>query len=182
MSAEGLSPTASENMARGTDITSSDKMSIDVKFQKETLLTGTNSSGRDITEVIKQNGSTEGSRLQLGELVLSPPKMTPFRDYSKAIQKWEGKVISLSDDTFRAVLTPILGDKLEQEAEIYVQDVTPDERLFIEPGAIFYWSIGYLERPSGRVRESVIRFRRLPMWTDNEVKKAGRGLTIYFNE
>jgi len=169
-------------VAKGTDITSSDKRSIDMRFQKETLLAGTNSSGRDITEARKQNGSTEGSRVQLGELVLSPPKTTPFREYSKAIQKWEGKVISLSGDTFRATLSPIVGDKLEQEAEIYVQDVTPDERSFIEPGAIFYWSIGYLERPSGRVRESIIRFRRLPMWTDNEVKKAGRDLTVYFNE
>ena len=182
MSVEGLSPTASENVAKGTDITSSDKRSIDVKFQKETLLTGTNISRRDITEAIKQNGSTEGARLQLEELVLSPPKVTPFREYFKAIQKWEGKVISLSGDTFKATLSPIVGDELEQEAEIYVQDVTPDERSLIEPGAIFYWSIGYLERPSGRVRESVLRFRRLPMWMDNEVKKAGRDLTVYFNE
>jgi hypothetical protein len=182
MSVEGLSSTASENVAKATDITLSDNRSVDVKFQKETLLTGANSSGRDITEAIKQNGSTEGSRLTLRELVLSPPKTAPFREYFKAIQKWEGKVVSLSGDTFRATLSPIVGEELEQEAEIYVQDVTPDERSFIEPGAIFYWSIGYLERPSGRVRESVIRFRRLPMWTDNEVKEAGRDLTIYFNE
>lgn len=182
MSVEGSSATASENVARKIDITSSAKDAIDLKFQKESLLSGINSSRRDTTQLIKQNGSTEGARLQVGELMLAPPKMTPFKEYFKAIQKWEGKVVSLSTDTFRAILSPLVGERIEQEAEIYVQDVTPDERSLIEPGAIFYWSIGYLERPSGRVRESVIRFRRLPTWTNFEVTQVGKDLASYFTE
>ncbi len=183
MSIEGQSPVASGNVVRDPDITSSYAEDVDRRFQKEMLLTGTNVAGYDVTELKKQNGSTEGSELRLGELVLSPPKMPPFKEYFKAIQKWEGKVISLSGDTFKATLSPLVGDKIDQEAEIYIEDVTPDERPFIEPGAVFYWSIGYLERPSGRRRESVLRFRRLPTWTSNEVKnKVGRDLTPYFDE
>jgi len=183
MSIEGQSQVDSENVVKDPDVTSSHAEDVDRRFQKDTLLTGTNAAGYDVTELRKQNGSTEGAQLQLGELLLSPPKMPPFKEYFKAIQKWEGKVISLSGDTFKVTLLPLVGDKIVQEAEIYVEDVTPDERSFIEPGAVFYWSIGYLERPSGRRRESVIRFRRLPTWTSYEVKtKKGRDLTSYFDE
>ncbi len=182
MSTKEPSLGASENVARDPEITSSDAGRVDRKFQTEMLLTGTNIVGHDLTEMRKQNGSTEGSQLQLGELALSPTNMLPFREYFKAIQKWEGKVISSSGDTFKATLSPIVGDKIDQEAEIYIQDVTPDERVFIEPGAVFYWSIGYLERPSGRVRESVLRFRRLPTWTSDDLKKEGSDLTGYFDK
>ncbi len=176
-------PITSGSVARDPDVTSSEAATLDRIFQKEMLLSGINSVERDLTEMSKQNGTTEGSRLQVIELALSAPKMPPFREYFRAIQKWEGKVISLSGDTFRASLSAIIGDKVDQEAEIYVQDVTPDERELIEPGAVFYWSIGYLERPSGRVRESVLRFRRLPMWSRNELKRAEtRDIEDYFNE
>lgn len=183
MSIEEASRVTSENVARDIDVTSSEVGQVDRRFQKESLLTGTNAAGSDVTETSKQNGSTEGSRLQLGELALSPPRTTPFKEYFKAIQKWEGKVISLSGDTFKATLSALVGDKIDQEADIYVEDVTPDERPYIEPGAVFYWSIGYLERPSGRRRESVLRFRRLPAWTSDEVKKeAKKDLRIYFEK
>ena len=162
MSITQASQLASENVTRDTNITSSETIQIDRKFQKESLLTGANASGFNFTGATKQIGSTEGTHLQLGELAFSPRKTMPFREYFKAIQKWEGKVISLSGDTFKATLSSLVGDKLDQEAEIYIEDVTPDERPYIEPGAIFYWSIGYLERPSGRRRESVLRFQRLP--------------------
>ena len=183
MSTKDLSPVTSENVTRDPDITSSGVEPIDRKFQKETILAGTNVAGHDVTETVRQNGSTEGSQVQLGTLALSPPKMPPFKEYFKAIQKWEGKVISLSGDTFKATLSVLVGDKVDQEAEIYVEDVTPDERPYIEPGAVFYWSIGYLERPSGRRRESVLRFRRLPTWTSDEVEqKAAKDLTVYFDK
>ena len=183
MNIEEASRATSGNIARDTDLTSGEVGQVDRRFQKETLLTGTNAVGYDITETSKQDGSTEGSRLQLGDLALSPPRTTPFKEYFKAIQKWEGKVISLSGDTFKATLSALVGDKVDQEAEIYVEDVTPDERPYIEPGAVFYWSIGYLERPSGRRRESVLRFRRLPTWTSDEVqKKAVKDLTVYFDK
>jgi len=183
MSIEGPSPTVSGNMTSDPDITSNNAARIVRRFPTEEILTGIDIAGFDVTEMRKLKGDTEGPPLQFGERVLSQPKMPPFKEYSKAIQKWEGKVISLSGDTFRATLSPLVGDKIDQEAEIYIEDVTPDERPFIEPGAVFYWSIGYIERPSGRRRESVLRFRRLPMWTGNEVKKkARRDLMHYFDE
>ena len=92
----------------------------------------------------------------------------PFR----VIQKWEGCVIEVYEETFLARLVPIIGEGADQEAEIYIEEVDPADQVLIEPGAVFYWSIGYLDKPSGRHRESCIRFRRLPVWTQRRLKAA----------
>jgi len=172
-----------ESVVKDPDVTSSHAEDVDRRFREDALLTGMNGDGYDVTESKKEKLSTEGAKMHLGEFLLSPPKMPPWREYSKAIQKWEGSVISVSGDTFKATLSPLVGDGAVQEAEIYIEDITPDERPLIEPGAVFYWSIGYLTRPSGRRRESVIRFRRLPTWTSNEVRIGKeRDLASYFDE
>ena len=81
-------------------------------------------------------------------------------------------MIEVGEDTFLARLTPIVGEGPDQEAEIYLDEVDEEERSLIEPGAVFYWSIGYLDTPSGRKRQSVIRLRRLPAWTRRELEAA----------
>jgi len=118
-------------------------------------------------------GSTQAITVRKGcNLPAFPPSLDPVRVHFNARQRWEGHVIGAKGDTFTARLLPIGHGQLEQEAEIPIDEITPDERVFIEPGAVFYWSIGYLERPSGRVRESIIRFRRLPPWTTMERQAA----------
>jgi hypothetical protein len=181
MSINNSFPIISENEIR-TNISSNSTEHIDRKFEEAEILTGMNGTDAGIIEANKRDDITVGLKVKTGKLILTPPETTPFQEYSKAIQKWEGKVISFSNDTFKAILTPIVGDGSEQEAEIYIEDITPNERSLIEPGAVFYWSIGYLERPAGRVRESVFRFRRLPTWTEQETKKPARDLNIYFDE
>ncbi len=106
------------------------------------------------------------------QLFLEPFPPPSFTDSFKAIQKWEGYVIEVYEETFLARLIPILGEGADQEAEIYIEEVEPVDQVLIEPGAVFYWSIGYLDKPSGRHRDSYIRFRRLPAWTRRELKAA----------
>ncbi|MBI4536001.1 MAG: hypothetical protein HY708_06960 [Ignavibacteriae bacterium] len=182
MSVGNSSAATSANLNKDNVLTSSDRVDIDRRFQEEALVTGINSSPGDLTRGVKKNGTTGGSRVEIGRLVVSPPAPSAFTEFFRAIQKWEGKVIRLADDTFTATLSPIVGDPTELEAEMYVEDVTPDERHFIEPGAVFYWSIGYLERPSGRIRESVLRFRRLPVWTKDDISKNSGDLSALFEE
>lgn len=95
-----------------------------------------------------------------------------FSDRFKAIQKWEGYVIEVHKETFFARLIPIVGEGTDQNAEIYIEEVEPADRKLIKPGAVFYWSIGYLEKSSGRHRDSYIRFRRLPAWSQRELEAA----------
>ncbi|NOX62147.1 MAG: hypothetical protein GXP42_09420 [Chloroflexi bacterium] len=103
-----------------------------------------------------------------------PYSRRSFSDSFKAIQKWEGYVIEVYEDTFLARLIPIVGEGTDQNAEIYIEEVEPADRVLIEPGAVFYWSIGYLDKPSGRHRDSYIRFRRLPAWSQRELDAAKR--------
>lgn len=100
-----------------------------------------------------------------------PPKNKPVKEYFSALQKWEGFVIEVGDDVFRARLIPIAGEGPDQEAGIYISEISDGDRSLLRPGAVFYWSIGYLERPSGRIRASIIRFRRLPRWTTDEISE-----------
>lgn len=85
------------------------------------------------------------------------------------LQKWEGIVLELSRDSFVARLTDLFGSSTEEEAEIAFEEIDPQDRELVRPGAVFYWSIGYDDKASGRERVSLIRFRRLPTWTEEEL-------------
>lgn len=107
-------------------------------------------------------------------------KIVPFhskpaqdQDSFAVIQKWEGYVSSVTEDTFEATLCCIKGEGPDQYAKFSFEDVSDDDRPLISVGAVFYWSIGYLEKISGqRLRASLIRFRRLPAWTRRELANA----------
>lgn len=95
--------------------------------------------------------------------------------FFKALEQWTGCVDAVSADrsTFTAVL--VSKDKsIEGETgEFTFLELSEDDRALVEVGAIFYWSIGYQEEPSGyRCTASAIRFRRLPVWRDKELSAA----------
>ncbi len=51
-------------------------------------------------------------------------------------------------------------------------EISEDDQELIRPGAIFNWHIGY-EMERGTVkRSSIIRFRRMPKWTESDKEKA----------
>ena len=98
----------------------------------------------------------------LDQLLIIPP-FPQSQEYFNVKQKWEGYVLEVGQDTFRARLVPIVGEDADLEAEIYLADVEEPDQVLVKPGAVFYWSIGYAIRPSGnRYQASFIRFRRLP--------------------
>lgn len=103
---------------------------------------------------------------------LLPTYIWKPREHFIVLQKWEGHVTEVDETTFRARLHPLAGEGTDQEAEIYTEEVSPQDRALIQPGSIFYWSIGYLDRPSGRIRASIIRFRRLPTWSESQLAAA----------
>lgn len=89
------------------------------------------------------------------------------------LQKWEGTVLKLTRDTFICRLTDLQRYNLHEEAEIPLEEIPETDRHLVEPGAVFYWNIGYLDNLDGqRTRASRIRFRRLPVWTKAELNKA----------
>jgi len=80
-------------------------------------------------------------------------------------------VLEVGQETFQARVLSKQGGQ-EEEAEFPLEELDPEDLALLEPGAVFYWSIGYLERPTGRIKMSEIRLRRLPAWTPREIEEA----------
>lgn len=100
------------------------------------------------------------------------PYLKPIKTQSKftALQKWEGFVLKVDKETFTARLIDIKNQGVEEEAEIYLTEVTEEDYPLLQPGAIFYWSIGYFDHYSGqRFNTGMIRFRRLPGFSKQEI-------------
>ncbi len=102
---------------------------------------------------------------------------TPAQDSFLLLQKWEGVVKKVRNDTFIAQLTDLSSQSEDEEAEIPIEEISLADKSMLAPGAVFYWCIGYRDTPGGqRIRASEIRFRRLPSWTlkelDNSRKEA----------
>jgi hypothetical protein len=86
------------------------------------------------------------------------------------LQKWEGTVTRCPGEEFTAVLRE--KGQPDQEATFDIEEVPEGDRCLIVVGAIFQWSIGYRDRRGQRIRESIIRFRRLPAWNKREIERA----------
>ncbi len=124
-------------------------------------------------DIPRNSGNSQMLHLEIGSVLPPSPYLPPTREYSRVVQKWEGHVIEIHEDTFTARLIPISGEGSEQEAEIFIEEVSAEDLSLLKPGAVFYWSIGYHSRPCGsRMNVSVIRFRRLPIWTRREIEDA----------
>jgi hypothetical protein len=86
------------------------------------------------------------------------------------LQRWEGTIEEVGEDSFTAVLRDLTAQGADEWAELLLDDVAESDRALVAPGAVFYWWIGYRESVSGRTRASVIRLRRLPGITDAELE------------
>lgn len=96
-----------------------------------------------------------------------------FKERAVSLQKWEGVVTEVEKDIFNARLLDLTDDNPEEEADFSIEEVSEDDRKLLKPGAVFYWSLGYLTTGTGQViRTSIVKFRRLPAWTETELKKA----------
>jgi len=92
-----------------------------------------------------------------------------------ALQKWEGVVVDVQPEAFLARVSDLTHQNMDEEAELPIAEVSEADRALVREGAVFYWTIGYLDDRYGqRQRASRIRFRRLPAWTDEEIDSARR--------
>ena len=100
---------------------------------------------------------------------IAPQRNT--RAYSKALEKMEGRVIDVKKGSFLAELITPEGEQIE--ASIKMSELSNDDIELVEPGAIFYWNIGYYINEAGqRSTMSIIRFRRLPKWYKSDIENA----------
>lgn len=96
-----------------------------------------------------------------------------LKENYRLLQQWEGVVLEVYEDYFIARLHDLTGKYPDEEAEFSFEEISENDKELLEPGAFFYWNIGYHESKSGqRTRSSIIRFRRLPAWTKKEIESS----------
>ena len=87
--------------------------------------------------------------------------------------KWQGHVVSVGEETFTAIIKDVLEQSPDEEVEIYLEEISQDDRPLVVPGAHFYWAIGYRDVIGGtRMRASLIKMQRLPGWTEDDLREA----------
>lgn len=96
------------------------------------------------------------------------------RETFVAEQEWEGVVIDVDDNSFNARLIDVSVPCDDEEiASFPINTIKAEQINQLQPGAIFRWSIGYKRDSSGtKEKESIIVFRRLPMWTKKEIEES----------
>jgi hypothetical protein len=104
---------------------------------------------------------------------IKPRFLLDNRNYSRATYSWVGFVSSIGAKTFRAKVEDLKSNnKVYEDAEFEINDLAEDEINMLKIGSVFYWSIGYEYRNGTKKKESFIRFKRLPKFTDNQIDTA----------
>ncbi|MCV0439292.1 MAG: hypothetical protein K5880_11710 [Hydrogenophaga sp.] len=127
------------------------------------------------------NENTEVSTIEIGatETKLhartnSLTKLQQELDAFIPLESWSGKIeeVDLKSRTYTA--TVISHDNGAQEsAEFGFDEISEDDLELVEPGAMFYWSVGYqIDIYRRRSTASVIRFKRIRHWTRKELEQA----------
>ncbi|MBI4081268.1 MAG: hypothetical protein HY423_01525 [Candidatus Lambdaproteobacteria bacterium] len=103
------------------------------------------------------------------------------------MEQWEGTVQTISQKKFVAVLRSMLSAERTEESATFEIDSVPDADLsLVQPGAVFYWSVGYRNELSGqKVLMSVVRFRRLPAWSKRDIERArntAEKFSVFFDD
>jgi hypothetical protein len=104
---------------------------------------------------------------------LRVPRPLTFEEWSRLgfilLQKWEGVVLELDNDSFTAKLLDSHGRLPPHDASFSRAELPKNEQKLIEPGAPFVWTLGYRKIGNTRERASVVYFRRLPPWSESEI-------------
>lgn len=101
------------------------------------------------------------------------PAQTPLGYSFDVRQQWEGVVTSVSEDEFGVVLRDTRNATApEYEAVLPLEEIAEDDLALVKVGAVLYWTIGYKQSRTGQLeRVSNIRLRRLPAWTQSDVRR-----------
>jgi hypothetical protein len=103
----------------------------------------------------------------------SPARELPREE---VLQEWEGQVQEVGERVFSARLVDLTRDSKEEteEADLPIEDLGEADRRLVVPGATFRWIIGYRWTNGEKERFTRVIIRRLPIWTEEEIKSADR--------
>ncbi|MBW1649389.1 MAG: hypothetical protein JRJ44_01685 [Deltaproteobacteria bacterium] len=104
-------------------------------------------------------------------IALAPKMQIQHRTFNSSI-KWEGYVIKVYNDSFLARITNLSSKYPDEEVEIEKEAISKDDLPLVKAGSVFNWHIGYETEHGTKKQSSIIRFRRLPVWTKSDIKIA----------
>jgi hypothetical protein len=130
-------------------------------------------SNPELTTDSSESGALEAVHPKMLPTITRISSKLPAQDSFLLMQKWQGVVTQIGDDSFLATLKDLITDSDDEEAEIYTEEISKSDIPLLAKGAVFYWCIGYRDTLAGqRIRASEIRFRRLPTWSKRELDTA----------
>src|SRR5262249_11691389 len=114
----------------------------------------------NLTELGQENGEEIGPFIDLSRGHTLPRRF-------ELLQAFEGIVQDIGKSTFWAELLDLTDTANPPEsAELPLSEISVPDRPLLEPGSVFYWSIGYETSSTGQIRRvSELRLRRTPQWS-----------------
>jgi hypothetical protein len=128
-----------------------------------------------------ETGSSAGGLATSDAVVdrLAPVALPPWIELNRrprfeVLQAFEGTVTELTELGFVARLVDRTDPRRPSEyGDFDLQDVSDADQPLVQPGAVFYWTIGYRVHPWGqKERSGPLVFRRLPAWTGRDLERA----------
>src|SRR5208337_3395205 len=174
---------AAENAMRATTVsmrTRFDDGAIRRWVQTDEALKGWMQAERPATQLTVP---VNGRDLSTGDHPSVPPSdlgvvryPSPARELPREVvlQEWEGQVQEVGERVFSARLVDLTQDSKEEteETDLPIEDLGEADRGLVIPGAIFRWIIGYRWTNGEKERFTRVVIRRLPIWTEQEIKSA----------
>jgi hypothetical protein len=108
------------------------------------------------------------------------PRVVPREE---KLQEWEGQVQEVREKYFSARLVDLTRSEKEEteESDLPIDDLVEGDRALLMPGALFRWIIGYRWEDGEKERFTRVVIRRLPIWTEQEIKSADSEAAELYN-
>lgn len=123
---------------------------------------------------VNENETNESPDIYGTIMALGSAKIESNTDSFQALNRWEGYVKSIDGEEFIGIVHDLDNPNAPQEeVTVDLADISQDDRELIQPGAVFYWNIGYrITEYRQEIRCSEFRFRRLPAWRKKDLAEA----------
>jgi len=145
------------------------------KKEQITRNQGENSTSID-TESISPNADEPAPEsVGISRLHVSPSR-NHLAPREITLQEWEGRVLEVEGRFISARLVDITANKSEEteEVQLPIDDVIEADQVLLQPGAIFRWILGYSYARGRKERFARVVVRRLPVWTEQEMREADK--------
>lgn len=113
--------------------------------------------------------------------ILFPSEAAHIREVKeKQVGWWVGRVESVKEDYFTAVLEDLQGRT--SIAEFDKEEVTPSDLTLLVPNARFTFTVMQVDKPSGREYVSKISFSGPAVWTERDFERATESYKKVFSD